>query len=206
MIGVSRRDRTLAPVGYRLGWISSLIIGLLLLYGVGVVGAQQPQEKSLPRFYQVNEHLYRGAQPLPGGMERLAILGIKTVINLRGNDGVPAEETEAQQARLRYFNIPLPGLSAPKDQQVDQILAIINDPKNWPVFVHCNHGKDRTGTIVAVYRITHDGWTGDEAKAEAKRFGLSWVQFGMKSYIAQYREKHKAAPPPRSKLLLTGVG
>ncbi|MDT4968872.1 MAG: tyrosine-protein phosphatase [Acidobacteriota bacterium] len=194
----TRTNLTLKPVGYWLGRISLLIIGLLLLSGLSVVLGQDTQEKSLPRFYKVNDKLYRGAQPLSGGIERLKALGIKTIINLRSeSEGTREEETDAKKAKLAYFNVPLAGLSAPSDEDVEKILALINDVKNQPVFVHCNHGKDRTGTIVAVYRISHDGWTSEDAKAEAKRFGMSWVQFKMKAYISDYYEKHKQGRPER---------
>jgi uncharacterized protein (TIGR01244 family) len=169
---------------------------MLLAVGIAGAGRQESQEKVLPNFHQVNEHLYRGAQPLSGGMRRLAAKGIKTIINLRGEDeGTRAEERDARGAGLRYFNVPMQGLSRPKDEQVEKVLAIINDAHNWPVFVHCNHGKDRTGTIIACYRISHDGWTSEKAKAEAKHYGMSWVQFGMKDYIKDYYDKHRAERP-----------
>jgi tyrosine-protein phosphatase SIW14 len=196
----TRINLTLKPVGYWLGRISLLIIALLLLAGLSVVLGQDAQEKSLPRFYKVNDKLYRGAQPLSGGIERLKALGIKTIINLRSeSEGTREEEADAKKAKLAYFNVPLAGLTAPSDEDVEKILALINDAKNQPVFLHCNHGKDRTGTIVAVYRISHDGWTSEQAKAEAKRFGMSWVQFKMKAYIGDYYKKHKPAGAEKSR-------
>lgn len=174
---------------------------LMLLAAVAAGGAvsQESQGKVLPNFHQVNEHLYRGAQPLSGGMRLLAARGIKTIINLRGEDeGTRAEEQDARAAGLRYFNVPMRDLSRPKDEQVERVLAIINDSRNWPVLVHCNHGKDRTGTIIACYRISHDGWTSEKAKAEAKHYGMSWVQFGMKDYIKDYYDKRQAERPAQS--------
>jgi protein tyrosine/serine phosphatase len=164
---------------------------MLLASGAAGAGTQELQEKVLPNFHQVNKNLYRGAQPLNGGMKRLAALGVKTIINLRSeSEGTRMEEGEARAAGLRYFNVPMPDLSRPTDEQVERVLALINDSQNWPVFVHCNHGKDRTGTIIACYRISHDGWTSEKAKAEAKRYGMSWVQFGMKDYIKDYYDKY----------------
>jgi protein tyrosine/serine phosphatase len=161
-------------------------------------GSQESQEKVLPNFHKVNEHLYRGAQPLSGGMRLLAAQGIRTIVNLRGEDeGTRAEEQDARAAGLRYFNVPMQGLSRPTDEQVERVLSIINDSQNWPVFVHCNHGKDRTGTIIACYRISHDGWTSEKAKAEAKHYGMSWVQFGMKDYIKDYFDKHQGKRPAK---------
>jgi tyrosine-protein phosphatase SIW14 len=172
---------------------------MLLAVVAAGAGSQESQEKVLPNFHEVNEHLYRSAQPLSGGMRLLAAKGIKTIINLRGEDeGTRSEEQDARAAGLRYFNVPMEGLSRPTDAQVEKVLALINDSQNWPVLVHCNHGKDRTGTIIACYRISHDGWTSEKAKAEAKHYGMSWVQFGMKDYIKDYYDKHRAERPAQS--------
>lgn len=129
--------------------------------------------KELPNFQKVNEALFRGGQPRPGGYEVLSQMGIKTVVNLRDDDSrAKEEEFEVKQAGLKYFNIPLKRLGAPKDEKIEALLSIITNPENQPVFVHCAHGADRTGAIIAVYRMSHDGWTSEQAKAEAKRFGL----------------------------------
>jgi protein tyrosine/serine phosphatase len=165
-----------------------------------MTGAAQAQDEAryaeLPNFHQVNAQLYRGAQPRAGGISKLAKLGIKTIINLRGEDEkAHAEQKEAEALGLRYFSVPLPGLGRPSDEQVERVLSLINATENQPVFVHCHHGEDRTGTIIAVYRMTHDGWTADQAKAEAKRYGMSWAQVGMKDYISDYYRDRKARQP-----------
>jgi len=80
----------------------------------------------------------------------------------------------------------MPGLSAPSDDQVARVMAVIENPDNQPVFIHCKRGSDRTGTIAAVYRISHENWTSERAIAEAKRYGMSWAEFGMRSYIESY--------------------
>jgi uncharacterized protein (TIGR01244 family) len=147
----------------------------------------------LPNFHKVSERLYRGGQPRSGGVKRLAELGIKTIINLRGVDQqTRAEEAEAKAAGLAYFSIPMPGLSRPTNEQVSRVMAIIEAQENGPVFIHCKRGSDRTGTIVAVYRIARHEWTANQAMSEAKNFGLSWMEFGMKDYISDYYRDRKA--------------
>jgi len=154
----------------------------------------EPRYSELPNFHQVNEHLYRGAQPGKGGMKKLAELGMRTVVNLRGEaDLSRKEQTDAAAQGLRYFSIPMPGLSRPTDQQVTQVMKIIDAPENWPVFIHCQHGSDRTGTIVACYHISHDGWTVDRSITEARGYGMSWVEFGMRNYIGDYYRISQAA-------------
>lgn len=150
--------------------------------------------KELPNFHQVSEKLYRGGQPLGGGMKKLSELGIKTVINLRGEDDLSRQEQkDAEAAGLKYFAMSMPGLSAPSDEQVARVLALMDDPANQPVFIHCKRGSDRTGTMVAVYRISHEGWTGERATAEAQKHGLSWMEFGMKGYISDYYKRQTDA-------------
>src|SRR5687768_12536460 len=68
------------------------------------------REEVLPNFHRVNEQLYRGGQPSSGGSQQLASLGIRTIINLRGEDELSrAENEEAKRAGLRYFSMPLSG-------------------------------------------------------------------------------------------------
>jgi uncharacterized protein (TIGR01244 family) len=148
--------------------------------------------RELPNFHQVNESLYRGAQPRRGGLKKLSELGIKTVINLRGaSEDTRGEQVEAEAAGLRYFNIPMSGLGRPTDEQVERALAIIDARENWPVFVHCQRGADRTGVIIAVYRISHERWTEEQAIVEAKRFGMAGIQFSKKGYISDYYKRRR---------------
>jgi protein tyrosine/serine phosphatase len=144
----------------------------------------------LPNFHKVSERLYRGAQPPKGGLKRLASMGIQTIVNLRGEDqNTLAEQREARALGLNYYALPMGGLSRPSDSQVEQALAIINNPENGVVFVHCKHGADRTGVIIACYRMTRENLSAEQAREEAKKYGMSWVQFGMKRYIADYYKR-----------------
>ncbi|MBA3804594.1 MAG: tyrosine-protein phosphatase [Acidobacteria bacterium] len=168
-----------------------IILLAMALCASSIFAQTEPRYRGLPNFHQVNQGLYRGAQPREGGIQKLAALGIKTVLNLRmADERSRAEEQEARAAGLSFFNIQMEGLDRPKDEQVKHALEIIGDPANQPVFVHCKHGADRTGVIIAIYRMTHDGWSTEEALREAKRYGLSMFQFGMKDYIKDYGRDH----------------
>lgn len=169
-------------ISYRLA-----LIALLALSVAAVQAQEATNHKSLPNFHQVNDKLYRGAQPKTSGYQELANLGIKTVVNLRGKgEGVLKEEEEGRNKGLRYFNIPFARVGRPRDADVEQVLAIINTAEYQPVFVHCQQGADRTGTVIALYRITHDGWTSEKAKAEAKRYGMHPWEVAMKNYIRDF--------------------
>jgi protein tyrosine/serine phosphatase len=170
----------------RLVRLSAIVFAVAFFVSPGLA-QNEPRYPELPNFHKVDDTLFRGGQPRKGGMKRLSALGIKTVINLRGTDDrTRAEGVEAAREGLQYFNISMPELNRPSDEQVARVLAIINDPANQPVFIHCKRGSDRTGTIVACYRISKENWTDEQAIAEARRHGMSWIQFSMKDYISDF--------------------
>lgn len=166
---------------------------LMVALTINTLAQSETRYAELPNFHQVNSQLYRGGQPKPGGLPRLKALGIKTIVNLRGEDAqTQAEGAEARELGLAYYSISLPEFSGPKEGDVQRVLDIINAPENQPVFVHCRRGKDRTGTIIACYRITHDGWNSADAKKEARTRGMSWTQIGMKTFIDEsYQRRQK---------------
>jgi len=147
--------------------------------------------QDLPNLYKITEKLYRGGQPTEAGIKKLKAMGIKTVIDLRDDDArADREEGWVKAAGMRFVNIPLSNLLGPKDEKIAAILAQIERDANQPVFIHCKRGADRTGTAIAVYRISHDGWTGKQANEEAKKFGFGWWQVFMKDYIEDYYRDH----------------
>ncbi len=150
----------------------------------------------VPNFDAVNDHIYRGAQPTDEGFKTLAKLGVKTVIDLRregetGGHSIKEEQSAVEAAGMRYVSVPMAGLVAPSDQDVRKVLDILESGE--PVFVHCRKGKDRTGTVIACYRIEHDGWTNKEAMKEAKDHGIHFIEFGMKRYISNYKAQSEKA-------------
>jgi len=125
----------------------------------------------LPNLYRVNASLYRSAQPSKEGFVFLSTqVGlangdppIKTVISLQAHKSdaplVPAS------SGLRLEHIPF-ATWHPEDEDVVKFLRIVTTPALQPVLVHCQHGSDRTGTMVAIYRIAVEGWTKAQATDE----------------------------------------
>jgi len=174
-------------------------VAVLALLAAPIRTQEDHRYKELPNFHKVNNVVYRGAQPKSGGLDLLRQLGIKTVVNLRDDDiRAHQEETAARQSGLQYFNIPFGRWGRPQDKEMERVLSIINNPANQPVFVHCRHGADRTGVVIAIYRITHDGWTSQQATAEAKRYGLKPWQLGMKDYIHDFYKRQTAPATQRN--------
>ncbi len=170
----------------------SIAVLLLVSFTIHTKGAVQYPE--LPRLHQISERLYRGAQPLSGGIRRLAELGINTVINLRGtNAQTRADEAEARSLGLNYFNLPLPVWGRPNDAGVQRILKIITAPESGRLFIHCRDGVDRTGMIAALYRINSEGWSKEMAIAEAARYGMRGSQYWMRDYISDFYLRQQRA-------------
>ena len=137
--------------------------------------------------------VYRGAQPLPEGYRTLKAMGIRTVVNLRMRHG---EKAAVESAGMRFIEIPISTTSTIDPKTVKRALSAIADPANQPVFLHCAQGRDRTGVVVAVYRMEVDSWSISEAEAEMQSFGFhnAWVQ--MKSFVRNYRaDSRKGATP-----------
>ena len=124
---------------------------------------------SIDNFGQVNDHLYRGAQPKDAQYEELAALGVKTVVDLRG-DAKKDSRASAERAGLRYINLPLDDKSYPQADAAARFLEIVNDPANGVVYVHCAGGRHRTGALVAVYRMDVDHWKIDQVYDEMKQY------------------------------------
>ncbi|HYU79728.1 MAG TPA: tyrosine-protein phosphatase [Vicinamibacterales bacterium] len=164
-----------------------LTFSVALPVGAGTPAAGQVSGVRIDNFGRVSDVYYRGGQPQGRDYADLAAIGVKTVVDLQ-NDGEANEGADAARASLKFFRIGMSSTSAPSAAQVDQFLSIVNNPANQPVFVHCKGGKHRTGTLTAVYRMTHDGWTADRAFQEMLQydFGSGMGHGGQKNFVYAY--------------------
>lgn len=143
--------------------------------------------QGIHNFYQVDSHVYRGGQPSESGFQYLVKLGVKTILDLREpGDRATQEERMVTTLGLKYINVPMSGLTPPTAAQISQILALLEDSSPGAVFVHCMRGADRTGAVIAAYRIDHDHWNNDRALEEAKSDGMSFFQVPRKDYIRNF--------------------
>jgi tyrosine-protein phosphatase SIW14 len=155
------------------------IAGLPVFAGAPVQGIEN--------FYKVGEHVYRGAQPTDAGFNYLAKIGIKMVIDLREHDERSiAEQRTVTASGMQYVNVPMTGLTPPTEAEISKILALLEDETSGPVFVHCKQGVDRTGAVIAAYRIDHDRWDNARALSEAKSAGIHIFQKPRKDWIQKF--------------------
>ena len=112
-------------------------------------------------------------------------IGVRTVVNLRHYHG-RSEGERVRAAGMRYEWIPLESTDAPEREQVQRVLEVVTDEEAQPVYVHCLHGVDRTGAMVAVYRIREQGWNNADALAEMEHFGAHGILHDLRQFVAGY--------------------
>lgn len=180
----------------------TLLASLCFLFAVNGLAQQaadtseEPNAAGVGNFHQVAPHIYRGGQPTADGFKNLSKMGIKIVLDLRAG-GDEGEKKVVESLGMKYVHVPMHGMSRPTNGQIADALKVLSNKDGGPIFVHCKRGADRTGTVIACYRMTHEDWTAVKALAEAKKYGMSPFQKAMMSYIMGYQ------PPPGAKQATT---
>ncbi|RII25633.1 MAG: protein-tyrosine-phosphatase [Geobacter sp.] len=127
--------------------------------------------------------IYRGAQPGADGYATLKKMGIRTVIDFRTTEN---DRQQVEAAGMRSILVPIQMDNKGLREKVDKVVALMADPANQPVFIHCRHGQDRTGIVSAAYRMKMDGWSLKDAETEMQAFGFNNVWINFKKFIRQY--------------------
>ena len=158
-----------------------LILGAVLQTASARDTAQKIERRGLPNFYRVTPNLYRGAEPTAAGLRAAERLGVKTVIDLRAFHS-DADEATGTKLTLEHISFKT---WHPENDDVIRFLKLATAKKNQPVFVHCQHGSDRTGMMIAIYRIAVQHWTKRDAINEMTKgnFGFHPVWKNLVTYI-----------------------
>jgi protein tyrosine/serine phosphatase len=125
----------------------------------------------IANFGRVGPHLYRGAQPSEAGFQALRRLGVDLVVSFTlGDESIADEAARVHALGMAHLSLPWSVTSEPTSAEVATFLALFNGSSNRTIFVHCKQGADRTGVMIALYRIAHDGWTSSQAVDEMAAF------------------------------------
>jgi protein tyrosine/serine phosphatase len=139
------------------------------------------EKPGLPNLHKISDQLYRGAQPEKEGYQELAKMGIKTIICLRAGE---PDLKAIEQAKLECIHIPMKTWN-PTHKEAVKFLKAVTDKSKQPIYIHCKHGSDRTGTMCAIYRVAVDGWSKEDAIQEMTKgdFGFHSVWTNLIHYI-----------------------
>ena len=151
--------------------------------------------EGVPNAGQVTPNLYRGGQPTATGFDALASMGINIVVDLRGSR--EGESERVAKLGMRYVAIPW-HCPFPKDETFARFLILLRQNPGKKVFVHCRLGDDRTGMMVAAYRMAEQKWTATEAMKEMEAFGFSTPHHlicpSLSSYEESFPQRFKSDP------------
>lgn len=131
---------------------------LRIFLGFLLIGVSQAVPAN---FHQVDAQVWRSAQPTAADFGELHGRGIDQVLNLREwhDDSSPAKGIGMN---LHRVSMNAGGIG---EKELIEAVKILRDSPG-PILVHCWHGSDRTGTVVALYRMTVGGWSREKAIAE----------------------------------------
>lgn len=142
----------------------------------------------IPNFAEVSPGVYRGGNPMKEiddkrGLDALRALGVKVVIDLQGADGddtaigwvfgqfqpgeapenIAEEKRYLNAAGIRFVNLPFKSYNSVNKREavlVQEAVRLLGEASPAsPVYIHCEHGRDRTGLVVALHRMQSQGWT-----------------------------------------------
>lgn len=152
------------------------------------------QGLTLSNFGVVDGKFYRGDQPKGDEFRQLKALGVTTVIDLR-LDAKRESKGLAEAAGLVYVNIPIDDSKRPTDQDVVTFMKVL-DEMEGSAYVHCAGGRHRTGSMIAVYRMTQNAWNVDQAYQEMLNYDFytRWGHGGFKDFVFEYYERMQADP------------
>ena len=151
---------------------------------------------ALPNFARVSDAVFRSGQPEEGTLAQLAPYGVRTILDLR----LTVEGEEAAEAAARGIgvaHVPMNGIYSPTFEQVDRALEVLTDPRRSPVLVHCHYGHDRTGVVIAAYRVVVQRWPIEKAAAEARSFHCCAPFFLKLEDYLQYYVNHRGGQAAR---------
>lgn len=135
-------------------------------------------------FYKVTEGVYRGPRPMPRDLVELKQIGVKTILNIDSDiESIRWERKIAGEMGFKYISIPLSGFWTPTDRDVNRILNLLADPIQYPIFLHCKYGQDRTGLIVGLFRVFHQDIDAEIAYEEMLEYGFHQVLIFLDQYF-----------------------
>jgi len=156
-----------------------LVASFSMLFGLTAAVLPSSGHAEIVRFIELEPgKIFRGGQPETlDDFLQLEKHGIRTIINMKTTEeDIEAEREMARAFGIRMISRPISPVFGLSDEEVYEIQALMQTPSLQPVFIHCRHGKDRTGLMAGIYRVEQQGWTPARAYAEMRALGFTpWL-------------------------------
>jgi hypothetical protein len=177
----------------------AIFIGIALLLGAQYWAWDHRGYWLIDNFREVEPgRIYAGGYQYSWPLRRIIDrYGIKTVVSLReGDDSFELDERrvlESKGVQFRNIVIPFRVPDAERIAAIESAIETIADEQNQPVFVHCWAGCHRTGSVVAIYRVSRCNWTEQEARKELIDWGgtsrgTQWPTRVLSTYCSRNQE------------------
>jgi len=155
---------------------------LLLFSALGAALTSSPARAEILRLHEVAPGIYRGSMPEDlNDFALLKDLGIRTLYTLVTNtQDIEREQKLGAAMGMTVVSVPVNPLGIPSNKKIDFLLEQIQDPRNQPAFLHCRHGKDRTGLVFGIFRVEVQGWSPQKAYDEMIDIGFNPWLLGLK--------------------------
>jgi tyrosine-protein phosphatase SIW14 len=166
----------MAQINYRMIVVTGSLAIVSLIATTQVSWHQTETElRGLPNFGRVTQNLYRGGQPTSDGFKQLREMGVGIVVDLRENrTEVASEKRQVESLGMKSIGIPWSANHEPSSAQIVEFLDLVRANPDTKIFVHCRRGADRTGVMIAAYRIAAEHKPVADAVSEMRRYHYDW--------------------------------
>lgn len=138
----------------------------------------------------VPKQFFRSGQPDLQDLKAILPKGIKTLINLKEEGVEDFERRLAEKYHVSLHHIPMSAEFPPTEAQLETYFSLLDNPGNYPIWMHCQGGADRTGVMTAVYRLEYQNWSKVKAILEMVRyFHIPLIYPRLTRYIRDYQRK-----------------
>jgi tyrosine-protein phosphatase SIW14 len=204
----------MAQINRRTIVITGFLAVVSLIAGTQVSWCRTEKElRGLPNFGRVTDNLDRGGQPTSDGFKSLHAMGVGIVVDLREKPTeVASEKHQVESLGMKSIGIPWSANQEPSSAQIVEFLDLVRANPDTKIFVHCRRGADRTGVMIAAYRIAVEHKSAAEAVSEMRQYHYDWLfRAQLKRYIeslpgliqsdpqfANYRPQPSGATKPQA--------